>query len=678
MATVNGTDYYFIDMQQASGGNITHHLLKDKAGRDAVAPTEASSTASAAHATGSYFFYNGVLYQATADIASGGTITPNTNCKAVTVGGQLGDLKSALNETTDRLVANGTLEQRVTPNASYTNKTINSSGKIVTGADDGNTYVFPVSAGDTAIVTGGSVYAFYAENPTPSETVSVDGTRHLATLNNTEITMPTGANYLAIKHTSEPFVIIKSVTVSQRVTALEAEADDINGDLDIVAAANGKSLDAFIGLTAEYIETGTDGASNYYKSITALDTTKTYTLLVTVPDYGEYTIQAGSAASAGSMVDTIYTGKLLKGENIIRGYTPTGAWTKLRNDKDVTWSVKIYAVYAQDVVSLANQNKTDIAKAPRTLSISKATFTASPYSSKIGNLDNNSIVNIGDDYGATDYPFGQAGNFTVITTGVSSSTTTQIAVRSDGRIFSRRKLSSVNWNEWSGDAVDYSRITVFASSTAYTDFNDFPIGSIITVYNAELAHAPDGFINYGHDNITSVGTINGNVLTFATTPTDPRIISQICIYNGPNVTNPAVATRTAVRQGSSAPYTYTWTSWAEFSYNGTLHATNRIIDGNNYAYTLPSADLDDLPLNSIYHLDFNCYDIIAHNPVPGQSCSVMTFGFTNNSRHALSQICVSRDPDTYAPQMFVRYCVQVGTNQYQWSPWGQLAVTPMS
>lgn len=95
MATVNGTDYYFIDMQQASGGNITHHLLKDKAGRDAVAPTEASSTASAAHATGSYFFYNGVLYQATADIASGGTITPNTNCKAVTVGGQLGELKSA-------------------------------------------------------------------------------------------------------------------------------------------------------------------------------------------------------------------------------------------------------------------------------------------------------------------------------------------------------------------------------------------------------------------------------------------------------------------------------------------------------------------------------------------------------------------------------------------------------
>ena len=63
-----------------------------------IGPTEASSTASAAHAAGSYFIYGGVLYVATADIASGGTITPNTNCKAVTLGGDVSDLKSAIDE----------------------------------------------------------------------------------------------------------------------------------------------------------------------------------------------------------------------------------------------------------------------------------------------------------------------------------------------------------------------------------------------------------------------------------------------------------------------------------------------------------------------------------------------------------------------------------------------------
>lgn len=96
MALVNGTEYYFIDMQQASGGNTTRHLLKDTNGRSMIAPTEASSTASAAHAKGSYFIYGTTLYQATADIASGGTITPNTNCKAVALSAEVSDLKSNL------------------------------------------------------------------------------------------------------------------------------------------------------------------------------------------------------------------------------------------------------------------------------------------------------------------------------------------------------------------------------------------------------------------------------------------------------------------------------------------------------------------------------------------------------------------------------------------------------
>ena len=63
-----------------------------------TAPMEASSTASAAHAAGEHFIYNGILYVATTDIASGATITPGTNCRAVTggIGAEIGDLKSTL------------------------------------------------------------------------------------------------------------------------------------------------------------------------------------------------------------------------------------------------------------------------------------------------------------------------------------------------------------------------------------------------------------------------------------------------------------------------------------------------------------------------------------------------------------------------------------------------------
>lgn len=96
MALVNGTNYDHIDLHAASGGDVTRHKLQDTDGRAMVAPTEASSTASAAHPAGSYFIYNNKLYQATSDIASGGTITPNTNCKEAPLGASVSDLKSAI------------------------------------------------------------------------------------------------------------------------------------------------------------------------------------------------------------------------------------------------------------------------------------------------------------------------------------------------------------------------------------------------------------------------------------------------------------------------------------------------------------------------------------------------------------------------------------------------------
>lgn len=62
-----------------------------------IGPSEDSSTASATHAAGSYFIYDGKLYKATADIAIGDTITSGTNCAQVPGGtmGEVSDLKSA-------------------------------------------------------------------------------------------------------------------------------------------------------------------------------------------------------------------------------------------------------------------------------------------------------------------------------------------------------------------------------------------------------------------------------------------------------------------------------------------------------------------------------------------------------------------------------------------------------
>ena len=50
-----------------------------------IADAEASSTATSVHEKGTTFRYDGDLYVALSDIAVGDTITPNTNCKVVTV-----------------------------------------------------------------------------------------------------------------------------------------------------------------------------------------------------------------------------------------------------------------------------------------------------------------------------------------------------------------------------------------------------------------------------------------------------------------------------------------------------------------------------------------------------------------------------------------------------------------
>lgn len=50
-----------------------------------IAPTESTYTATRNYTTNALFIVNNILYKATANIANGGTITPNTNCTATTL-----------------------------------------------------------------------------------------------------------------------------------------------------------------------------------------------------------------------------------------------------------------------------------------------------------------------------------------------------------------------------------------------------------------------------------------------------------------------------------------------------------------------------------------------------------------------------------------------------------------
>ena len=61
-----------------------------------TAYNEASATSAHAYAVGDYFIYNNVLYKATAAIAVGATIVPDTNCETTNVSSELIQFKADL------------------------------------------------------------------------------------------------------------------------------------------------------------------------------------------------------------------------------------------------------------------------------------------------------------------------------------------------------------------------------------------------------------------------------------------------------------------------------------------------------------------------------------------------------------------------------------------------------
>lgn len=80
----------------------------------------AAETSTHAYAIGDYFIYNDVLYKATAAIAIGDTIVPNTNCEATNVTNEISGLNSNLSELNSTL-NNGTVLGQVTSDGVKTN-----------------------------------------------------------------------------------------------------------------------------------------------------------------------------------------------------------------------------------------------------------------------------------------------------------------------------------------------------------------------------------------------------------------------------------------------------------------------------------------------------------------------------------------------------------------------------
>lgn len=119
-----------------------------------TAYNEASATSTHAYAVGDYFIYNNVLYQATAAIAVGATIVPDTNCTTTNVASELIQLNNDLPKLLADVVADGVKTTAVLlgeVNTALSGKTVKPNGYMDFGGTitkyDGNLQFSRIASG---------------------------------------------------------------------------------------------------------------------------------------------------------------------------------------------------------------------------------------------------------------------------------------------------------------------------------------------------------------------------------------------------------------------------------------------------------------------------------------------------------------------------------------------------
>lgn len=140
-------------------------------------------------------------------------------------------------------------------------------------------------------------------------------------------------------------------TEKYKKTALQEQVVPLIANTDkLVSAVKTSAL--------SYSETGIlRTPANYYSQVCPLDTNKRYALAITTSVSGTMTVQAGTAESAGSMVDTIATVDFVANqEQFIYDYKPTGAYKYFRLSSANSYTLKLYEYIDGNLAQISIQS----------------------------------------------------------------------------------------------------------------------------------------------------------------------------------------------------------------------------------------------------------------------------------------------------------------------------------
>ena len=207
------------------------------------------------------------------------------------------------------------------------------------------------------------------------------------------------------------------------------------------------------------------------------------------------------------------------------------------------------------------------------------------------------------------------------------------------------------------------------------DFNDIAGNLIYTMSGtatAAMSNHPRGTDNVaGAD--ADYGSPQGTSISFkgATYNDDTAEVQMFFGQSGGNFSQPIMNFRTKFFSNNQ----WQWSPWAQFAgLFGVVRATNTFIQESRIqAGTADFDDMDNAPNNTIYQIDLDAVSM-AHNPISGRSCVLITLSPSFVSNHGSLQLCGGLEVnDSYTPQLYFRYGYRQSVSEFRWTNWVKIA-----
>ncbi len=251
---------------------------------------------------------------------------------------------------------------------------------------------------------------------------------------------------------------------------------------------------------------------------------------------------------------------------------------------------------------------------------------------------------------------------------VSNSTIVQIILASEtGSPIYIRNVNEGTWHQLMNDITSLHTMSDFVtgSTLPFNDLDGVTPNTVWTINgNAEIANMPNGNLNVGDAGDTH-GRPTGTLINVkgCTRSGADELVQMFFGQSGGDFAQPVMNFRTKYYSSGE----WHWSPWAQFAgLFGVLRATNTFIkESRIQAGTADFDDMDNAPNNTIYQVDLDAVSM-AHNPMTGHSCVLITFAPSFISDHGRIQVCCGTH---VGAQLYFRYGYQQSAEEYRWTTW---------